>query len=52
MNKEQALNLIKQVVEAYRGTLQEHQALQQAFQVISKEQEPQNEKAKKDEKTK
>lgn len=33
----QALALIKQVVEAYRGNLQEHSALQQAMQLITKE---------------
>lgn len=35
MEKEQALQLIKQVVESYRGTLQEHQTLQTAFKTIS-----------------
>lgn len=37
MDKEQAINLIKQAVEAYRGSLQEHTALQQAMQVITGE---------------
>ncbi len=40
MIKENAIGLIKQVVEAYRGSLQEHQSLQQAMQVITKELEP------------
>lgn len=37
MNKDQALNLIKQVIEGYRGTFQEHIALQEAFSIVKKE---------------
>lgn len=33
MEKQQAASLIKQVVDSYRGTLQEHQLLQQAMEV-------------------
>ena len=35
MNKENALQVLKQVCEAYRGTLQEHNALQEALKVVS-----------------
>ena len=31
---EQAIQLISNVIAQYRGTLQEHQAIQQAIQVI------------------
>lgn len=34
MKLEEALNLIKSVCANFRGTLQDHQALQQAIQVI------------------
>ena len=35
MEKKQALQIIAQVCAVYRGTLQEHQALQTALQVIN-----------------
>lgn len=34
MTVEQALQLISNVITQYRGTLQEHQAIQNAFKVI------------------
>lgn len=34
MNTEQALNLLKTVCSIYKGTLEEHQSLQTALQVI------------------
>lgn len=34
MTIEQALNLLRQVTNQYKGTLQEHQLLLQAYQVI------------------
>ena len=37
MEKEQALQIIKQDVEQYRGTLKEHEQLQQAIKVIEQE---------------
>lgn len=37
MKLDEALTLIKQICANYRGTLQDHQALQQALQVIEKE---------------
>lgn len=37
MDKKQALDLIKQVVEAYRGTAKEHRLLAQALEVLSKD---------------
>ena len=37
MEKEQALQIIKQVVEQYRGTLKEHEQLQKAIKVIEQE---------------
>jgi len=37
MTLEQALNNIKTVCAAYRGTLEEHQALQTAIQTIEAE---------------
>jgi len=35
MNEEQALNLLSQVIRQYRGTLDEHTALQEAFKIVS-----------------
>lgn len=35
MTKQQAIDLITQVCVNYRGTLQEHQALQEALKVIN-----------------
>ena len=35
MTKEQALSLLKQVCEQYKGTLQEHQLLQEALKIVS-----------------
>lgn len=37
MTKEQALSLLKQVCEQYKGTLQEHQLLQEALVIIKQE---------------
>jgi len=34
MKMEEALNLLEQVCAGYRGTLQEHQALQTALQTV------------------
>jgi phosphoribosyl 1,2-cyclic phosphodiesterase len=34
MTKEQAINLLSQVCSIYRGTLEEHKALQEALEVI------------------
>lgn len=34
MTVEQALQLISNVITQYRGTLQEHQAIQNAFKVV------------------
>lgn len=34
MTKEQAIDLLKQVCTIYKGTLQEHQVLQEAIKVI------------------
>lgn len=36
MKLEEALNLIKNVCANFRGTLQDHQALQQAIQIVEK----------------
>ena len=36
MNKEQALQIIKQVCSIYRGTLQEHEDIQEAIKMIEK----------------
>jgi hypothetical protein len=40
MDKQQAWNNIKQVCELFRGTLQEHQVLQQSLEAL-KPQQPQ-----------
>lgn len=37
MEKTTAINLIKQVCVNYKGTLQEHQLLQEAIKVLSEE---------------
>jgi len=37
MDKEQAMNLLQQVCAQYRGTLEEHNALQEALRVVSPE---------------
>jgi hypothetical protein len=34
MTKQEAINLIKQAVVVYKGTLQEHQLLQEAIKTI------------------
>jgi hypothetical protein len=40
-NLEQAISYISQILSQYRGTLQEHQAIQNAFKLIAeKAQEP------------
>ena len=36
MKLEEALNLLRQVCSGFRGTLQEHQSLQEALQVVEK----------------
>jgi hypothetical protein len=33
-NLQQAIELISQIIAQYRGTLQEHQAIQNAFQLL------------------
>jgi hypothetical protein len=38
MSKQEAIQIIKQVCSVYKGTLQEHQAIQQAISVLEKEQ--------------
>lgn len=35
MNRQQAIDLVTQVCVIYKGTLQEHQALQEALKVIN-----------------
>ena len=35
MEKQQAINIITQVCNIYKGTLDEHKALQEALQVIN-----------------
>ena len=35
MDKQKALNLVAQAVVQYKGTLQEHQALQEALKVLN-----------------
>lgn len=35
MKLDEALNLLRQVCAGYRGTLQEHQALQEALKTVS-----------------
>lgn len=37
MELEQALQIIKQVVEQYRGTLREHEQLQQAIKTVEEQ---------------
>jgi len=37
MKIDEAINLVKQVISAYKGNLQEHQALQTAMGVIENE---------------
>lgn len=39
MTRQQALDLIKQVAAQFRGTLQEHQLLQEAIKTLEPEQE-------------
>lgn len=34
INKEQAVQIIKQVCEQYKGTLQEHQIIQEALKTL------------------
>lgn len=40
MKTEEAINLLRQVCAIYKGTLQEHQMLQEALEVIMKLEEP------------
>lgn len=40
MNKEKALTIIENVCAAYKGTLQDHQNIQSALQVIKEALEP------------
>ena len=37
MTKEQAFQMVSQAIAQYRGTLQEHQALQEALKVLKPE---------------
>lgn len=37
MDKKEALNLLRQVAQMYKGTLQEHQLLQEALQLLAEE---------------
>lgn len=37
LNPSQALDVLSQIAAQYKGTLKEHQILQQALQVLSKE---------------
>lgn len=37
MDKKEALNLLRQVAQMYKGTLQEHQLLQEALQLLTEE---------------
>ena len=37
MRLEEAISLLKQVCAGFRGTLQEHQSLQEALQVVEKQ---------------
>ena len=46
MKLEEALNLLKQVCAGFRGTLQEHQTLQEALQVVEKRCSEKKEKKK------
>jgi len=40
MTPEQALGLLKQVCSVYKGTLEEHKALQQALETLKPKEEP------------
>ena len=40
MTPNQAFDLLTQVCSAFRGTLQEHQALQKALEVLKPKEEP------------
>lgn len=40
MNPQEALNLLNQVATIYKGTLQEHQSLQEAVKVLKEAIEP------------
>jgi len=40
MTKQQALDLITQVLVTYKGTLQEHQLLHQALELVKNLEEP------------
>ncbi len=44
MQKDEAIKIIEQVCAAYKGTLQEHQAIQQALMVIKDEDKPKEKK--------
>lgn len=46
MKREEAINLVTQVCVMYKGNLQEHQALQQALEVIKGLVEPVKEEKK------
>lgn len=40
MDKKEALNLLRQVAQMYKGTLQEHQLLQEALRLLAEEEKP------------
>lgn len=44
MTKDEALKVIEQVCAQFRGTLQDHQAIQQALMVIKDEDKPKEKK--------
>lgn len=44
MTKEETIKLLTQVCAVYRGTLKEHQMLQEAIMVLSEEEEKPKEK--------
>lgn len=46
MTVEQALNILSQVASVYKGTLQEHQTIIEAFKVIKEALEPKAEEKK------
>lgn len=52
MNKEQAIQILTQVCAMYRGTLEDHQQLQTALQVVKKEFETEIVDVKEEKKTK
>ena len=46
MKREEALSLLSQVCAMFKGTLQEHTAIQQALEVVKKIEEPKVEEVK------